>query len=113
MIPDDYLSRKEKIESEIEKLKEEARALQARHRAPALDAILKAMREYDIEPEEVASAWRSATQPSRRTRSHQPVPPKYRDPDTGQTWSGRGRTPRWLAAAEAQGQNRDDFLIKD
>src|SRR5215213_4529434 len=23
---------------------------------------------------------------------------KYRDPDTGETWSGRGRVPRWLKA---------------
>jgi DNA-binding protein H-NS len=34
------------------------------------------------------------------------VAPKYRDPATGQTWTGRGKTPRWL-----QDKNRDDFLI--
>jgi DNA-binding protein H-NS len=37
--------------------------------------------------------------------------PKYRDPDTGLTWSGRGMVPRWLNAALARGHNRDDFLI--
>jgi len=26
------------------------------------------------------------------------VAPKYRDPETGKTWSGRGRVPRWLQA---------------
>lgn len=34
------------------------------------------------------------------------VPPKYMDPKTGATWSGRGRTPAWI------GKNRDRFLIK-
>ncbi|MFP4895673.1 H-NS family nucleoid-associated regulatory protein [Paraburkholderia sp. EG304] len=34
------------------------------------------------------------------------VPPKYRDPRTGATWSGRGRVPRWM-----DGQDRADFLI--
>jgi DNA-binding protein H-NS len=39
-----------------------------------------------------------------------PVAPKYRSP-TGDEWSGRGRTPRWLQMAEAEGKSRDDFLI--
>lgn len=34
------------------------------------------------------------------------LPPKYRNPETGQTWSGKGRAPNWLI-----GRNRDDFLI--
>jgi len=32
--------------------------------------------------------------------------PKYRDPRTGKTWSGRGRAPRWI-----QGEDRTPFLI--
>lgn len=36
---------------------------------------------------------------------------KYRD-DKGNTWTGRGKTPRWLAAAEKAGAKRDQFLIK-
>lgn len=34
-------------------------------------------------------------------------PPKYRDPETGQTWSGMGHTPGWLKGVK----NRDQFLI--
>ncbi|MFL9935385.1 H-NS family nucleoid-associated regulatory protein [Paraburkholderia sp. RL18-103-BIB-C] len=33
--------------------------------------------------------------------------PKYRDPRTGRTWNGRGRSPRWI-----QGEDRTLFLIK-
>jgi len=36
---------------------------------------------------------------------------KYRD-DKGNTWTGRGKTPRWLASAEKAGAKRDQFLIK-
>lgn len=36
------------------------------------------------------------------------VPPKYRDPKTGATWSGRGLAPKWIAAAK----NRNRFLIE-
>ena len=39
-----------------------------------------------------------------------PVPVKYRD-SNGNTWSGRGRPPLWLVAAEKAGKKRDVFLI--
>jgi len=38
------------------------------------------------------------------------VPPKYRGP-SGETWAGRGATPRWLVAAIKGGKKLDDFLI--
>ncbi|UDG82568.1 H-NS histone family protein [Candidatus Vallotia cooleyia] len=34
------------------------------------------------------------------------VSPKYRDPVSGSTWSGRGKPPKWIA-----GKNRDQYLI--
>lgn len=33
---------------------------------------------------------------------------KYRDPATGNTWSGRGKPPLWI-----KGKNKDDFLITE
>jgi DNA-binding protein H-NS len=39
------------------------------------------------------------------------VAPKFRGPD-GETWAGRGATPRWLVAAMKETKKkRDDFLI--
>ena len=38
------------------------------------------------------------------------VAPKYRGPD-GDTWAGRGATPRWLKAAIKEGKMLEDFLI--
>ena len=34
------------------------------------------------------------------------VAPKYRNPATGQTWTGRGKPPKWI-----QGQDRAQFAI--
>ena len=34
------------------------------------------------------------------------VAPKYRDPATGQTWTGRGKAPKWI-----QNENREKFAI--
>jgi DNA-binding protein H-NS len=39
------------------------------------------------------------------------VAPKYRSPD-GETWAGRGATPRWLKAAIKEGKKVEDFLIE-
>src|SRR5262245_42547614 len=41
------------------------------------------------------------------------VAAKYANPDNpGETWSGRGRKPRWLAARLKAGDRIDKFLIK-
>lgn len=41
------------------------------------------------------------------------VPPKYRNPaNKEETWTGRGKQPRWLAALVAKGKKVEDFLIK-
>jgi DNA-binding protein H-NS len=39
------------------------------------------------------------------------VAPKYRSPD-GETWAGRGATPRWLKAAIKDGKKLESFLIE-
>lgn len=38
----------------------------------------------------------------------QKVPAMYYDPDNGNTWSGRGKRPKWL-----EGKNLDDYLIRE
>ncbi len=40
-----------------------------------------------------------------------PVAAKYRNSATSETWSGRGKAPKWLAAMEAAGRKREEFLI--
>ena len=39
-------------------------------------------------------------------------PAQYRDPATGQTWTGRGLKPKWLAIALEQGKKLADFQVK-
>lgn len=41
------------------------------------------------------------------------VPPKYRNPaKPSETWTGRGKQPRWLAAETAKGRKVEEFLIR-
>lgn len=58
--------------------------------------------EYGLTAEDVfppAKGHRGAAQGSK-------VAPKYRDPATGQTWTGRGKAPKWI-----QNEDREKFAI--
>ncbi|ALX14778.1 H-NS histone [Burkholderia cepacia JBK9] len=89
----------ERLQQKIDKEREKAIA-------DAIADIRAKIEEYDITPEElgfrpVGASAAAAAKPKRT------LPPKYLNPKTGETWSGRGRSPTWL------GKNRARFLIKD
>src|SRR5262245_17984581 len=48
----------------------------------------------------------------RGARKGRKVPPKYRDPQSGETWAGRGAQPVWLREKLKKGAKLDHFLIK-
>ncbi|MCP3025171.1 H-NS histone family protein [Cupriavidus basilensis] len=97
------LAEKEKIEAQIVEVRatevagviEKIRALMAEHELTADDLAPKRRRGRPASSEKAAAAPKAE------------LPPKYLDPKTGATWSGRGRAPAWL------GKNRDKFLIPE
>jgi DNA-binding protein H-NS len=48
----------------------------------------------------------------RRQRKRGAAPVKYRDPETGKAWSGRGRKPVWLAEKLKAGMTLEDFAVE-
>ncbi|WP_205192721.1 H-NS family nucleoid-associated regulatory protein [Burkholderia sp. LMG 13014] len=90
------------------KAKAEALLVQAEEaRQAELETVLEEVRarvqEYGLTPDQIFGR--------KRTRSgngSQPATPKYQDPKTGKTWSGRGREPSWI-----KGKKRDRFLIAE
>ena len=55
---------------------------------------------------------RAATTSARAGRRLGKVAPKYRNPENPkETWTGRGKQPRWLAAYTAKRRDRGEFLI--
>jgi DNA-binding protein H-NS len=55
----------------------------------------------------------SAAGASKRPRRKYPkILPKYRNPSSlSETWSGRGKQPRWLVSALSRGHKIEDFRI--
>jgi len=49
----------------------------------------------------------------KQRRKYPQVLPKYRNPKTSETWSGRGKRPRWLVAAIESGHSMDEFRISE
>ena len=55
---------------------------------------------------------RQSKEPPRQRRKYPRVFPKYRNPDEpSETWSGRGKRPRWLTTALTTGHTIEEFVI--
>lgn len=72
----------------------------------ALTQIRSLMEEFELTEQDIFPSSGSKTRAASST-SGTKVAPKYRDPATGQTWTGRGKAPKWI-----QDQERDQFLIE-
>ncbi|GGD46106.1 H-NS histone family protein [Sinisalibacter lacisalsi] len=86
----------------------------------ALDAAKKAAKAHGFSLEELtgakpASAAREsapARAPKAKGDGRAKVAPKFRNPENPeQTWTGRGRAPKWVEAHIAQGGSKEDLAI--
>jgi len=74
-----------------------------------LERRLAQLNRVTIGEAESSSLASRLNQPKRR---YPKVLPKYRNPTAPtETWSGRGKEPRWLVAALQSGHKLEDFLI--
>ena len=102
------------IAAQIAKLLAEAKKL-GRKPLFFIKTVVKQMNAHDISISEVRLAMgkKSKTGKAKKAATVKPrksVAVKYKDGE-GNTWSSRGRTPRWLVAAEKSGKKRDQFAV--
>ncbi|CAM4301350.1 MAG: H-NS histone family protein [Comamonas sp.] len=90
----ELLKQKQDLEQQIN----EART---RELADAVAKVRALIEEYGLTAEDVFPPARA-----RSANAGAKVAPKYRDPATGQTWTGRGKPPKWIAD-----QDREQFAI--
>ena len=79
---------------------------QRAERADAIAQIRQLMSQFGLDLTDISGRASSAPRAPSAT-----VAPKFRDPATGQTWSGRGLQPNWLKAALAGGKSLGDFAL--
>ena len=114
----------EQIQSEMKRLQAQAEAMMAKKAKTVLADIRKLMDQHglttaDIDahsatkkragrPSGAASAKGSGGKAVTKAKAEKgKLPPKYRDPKTGATWSGHARPPAWIAKV----RDRTKFLI--
>ena len=79
-------------------------------RARAISDVRTLMAQHGLTVADVSGAHSASHKGAAKTAGKK-VAPKYRDPGTGATWTGRGLRPKWMAAAVAAGKTPSDFTI--
>ena len=96
----ELLAQREALDKQIEELRQtELRS--------AIEQVRQLIAEWRLTAEDCGFKSVAASV-SKKAKSA--VAAKYRGPN-GETWSGRGRAPKWLEALEAQGRQRAEFSI--
>lgn len=114
------------IQNQIEKLQKQANDIKTREFDKTVQDILAKMQAFgitlkDLQPGKArgakarlktgAAAKSAGSKGKKKEKGAAVVAAKYRGP-AGETWSGRGLMPRWLAALVAQGKTKEEFAIK-
>lgn len=82
-----------------EALEQQIAAARKNELADAVQKVRSLVEAFDLTQEDVFPT-------AKQKREVSSVAPKYRDPATGQTWTGRGKPPSWI-----KDQDRSQFAI--
>ena len=96
----ELLAQKAELEKQIE-------AARKQELADAIAKIKSLMAQYGITLADLGAKAPAKGPSTKRSK----VPPKYRNPATGETWTGRGRQPKWVEQALASGKKLDDLAV--
>ena len=112
------------LQNQIDRLQKQANEIKAKDFSVTVQEIVAKMQAFGITVKDLQNVklskggkpvWRASKAapvklPKEAKTVKTPVAPKYRGPN-GETWSGRGLTPRWLTTLIAQGQSKESFAI--
>lgn len=93
------------LKQQRDEIEKEIQQRLAEERAQKIAEVRQIVSEYDLTPDDVFSA----KKPRGAKTAGSKVAPKYRNPETGDTWTGRGKPPAWIKDVE----DRSVFEIKE
>ncbi|PKO73643.1 MAG: endonuclease [Betaproteobacteria bacterium HGW-Betaproteobacteria-17] len=93
------------LKAQAEALLKQAEVARRAEIASVVAEIQARMKEYGISIDDLKGG-------AKKAKARPAVAAKYRNPATGESWSGRGRAPKWLAEELAKGRSKEAFLIK-
>ncbi len=92
----ELLEKKAALDAEIEAARKE-------EIGAAVSMVRELIAEFDLTERDIFGGSRSSAS---SLKVKKPVAAKYRNPATGETWTGRGKAPKWI-----DGQEREQYLI--
>jgi DNA-binding protein H-NS len=98
------------IQNQIALLQKQAEEIKSNEFAQAVADILSKMDAYGIAVDDLGRGKGRARKFAPVVKSGSTAPVKFRGPN-GETWSGRGLMPRWLAAQVANGKTKESFAV--
>jgi len=97
------------VRAQIAKLEKQAESLRRNELKNVIAKVREVIAQYGLTATDLGlgGARRGKAKAGKATRRASAGVAKYRDPATGQTWTGHGRPPAWIVAAK----DREAFLI--
>lgn len=103
----ELLRQREEVERQIQQLQQSGRQ-------ESIATVRQLMAEHNITVHDLVTPIGTGKGAGRRgPNKGATVRPKYRDPASGKTWSGRGLKPRWFNDALSNGKTVQDLAIPD
>ncbi len=112
------------IQVQIEKLQKQAEDIKSKEFDRTVQDIVAKMHAFGITIKDLQAATSRGARSKSKSKSKAPraakpaskakgvpVAAKYRGPN-GETWSGRGLMPRWMASLVAEGRSKEEFVIQ-
>ena len=96
----------------VSKLEQEIREEQKKERIKAIDEAQALIKNHQLNASDLSFSKNQASAKYAKQKGVK-LAAKFKDPDTGKLWSGRGRLPGWLTKQIANGKKREDFMIQD
>jgi DNA-binding protein H-NS len=109
----ELLAQKEALQRQQEEIARSIAEFQAAQRASVINEIKSLMAQHGLTPADLAAPSKRGNSGAAAEKEPSKVAIKYRDPESGSTWTGRGLKPRWLVAAIESGRSLDDFLVSN
>lgn len=98
------------IQKQIALLQQQAEEIKSQEFNNAVQDIKAKMAAFGITVADLDSGKTRARKSGVTSKSSNPAPIKFRGPN-GETWTGRGLMPRWLASLVASGQAKETFAV--
>ena len=98
-------------EAKLNELRKQQEIERKGERMQAIGEAKELIKKHDLTASDLGFSGKAAAKRATGDKRNV-VAPKYQDPASGKTWTGRGKSPAWLSAQLAAGREKQEFLIQ-